>query len=781
LPAAYTALQVDDIDLLNTPLTIPLYLDALANPKILLAEDSAPCAYNAKTGKIKLPIALHWVYQDIWWIFKIARMIIKANEIWGCSYELVIEHNDVHGAYDPTKNIDCMINIWSLPECPGEKAPDKYISGYYKNNGGEIKLVPGNPPDIFAKDTTLAHELGHHFCLEHNQADKKNIMYADNRGNPLKSCNRDDKAKAPQALQDEAKNGLKGKKSHAIERGVGKAAKDPVADVTSGYIDIDSYYCFSWGGKLCSRLTVASFNYTINSELGFYIESDNNVNTGTPGQGIDYFVGFNPALNQTIFRRYDADWVSLSPSQITAKVTNNWKDADLPPIGAGLDFEFPITLLTRRSGKIMSVQAVANYGTLWDYAPDSSLTSFLVAAQYAYSDTLAGICNMNGVGPENMYTYLNDYKPNSFDTPIRVGTVGAPSTLNPLYARNSTELAILNPIYQNLLSVNPYDLAIDQPWIAQDWELGTWINPKTGEPCTKITYWLRKDVIWVAPVTGEPLHPFTAHDLAFSVWYKYAFSDSRQWSSLIDLHHTKIIGDYCIEIFFNTSNTRALYWSGYQLPHLCKERVQDLLCAQEAESWSQHEMDERTLLHSVTQVDLVLLDGIPLTEGVDFIIRADDNTHSHNVFVPLRDLTGWINIVYWYPDIPASGFYLAGLPWTQTMYSIGPYYPVDIIPEMGGWAVLACNPYFFLETPPLGEVDWAWKWTGAISPRNGYYKIDIYDVVKVCGAYGSTGTVIPSQNWFPGADLATPCGKIDIFDVVTVTGKYGTQFGAPPP
>jgi len=67
-------------------------------------------------------------------------------------------------------------------------------------------------------------------------------------------------------------------------------------------------------------------------------------------------------------------------------------------------------------------------------------------------------------------------------------------------------------------------------------------------------------------------------------------------------------------------------------------------------------------------------------------------------------------------------------------------------------------------------------------PKNdGYYAINIYDVVLVAGAYGSQGTAIPSPNWFAGADLAKPMGLINIYDVVTVTGKYGMKWGSPPP
>ena len=48
--------------------------------------------------------------------------------------------------------------------------------------------------------------------------------------------------------------------------------------------------------------------------------------------------------------------------------------------------------------------------------------------------------------------------------------------------------------------------------------------------------------------------------------------------------------------------------------------------------------------------------------------------------------------------------------------------------------------------------------------------VDIYDVVIISGAYGST----PSDgNWNPNCDLTEDYGKIDIYDVVLLAGNYG--------
>lgn len=49
-------------------------------------------------------------------------------------------------------------------------------------------------------------------------------------------------------------------------------------------------------------------------------------------------------------------------------------------------------------------------------------------------------------------------------------------------------------------------------------------------------------------------------------------------------------------------------------------------------------------------------------------------------------------------------------------------------------------------------------------------KVNIYDLVLAAQAYGS---VPGDPNWNEDADLAEPYGKINIFDVVTICGYYG--------
>ncbi len=218
-----------------------------------------------------------------------------------------------------------------------------------------------------------------------------------------------------------------------------------------------------------------------------------------------------------------------------------------------------------------------------------------------------------------------------------------------------------------------------------------------------------------------------------------------------------------------------------------KEVLVPLLCGTITEEWDQSGTDPYMLTNNVVQVVECTLDGTtptPLVEGVDYRIEAGYDIGKHIRFQPLRDLTGHIKITYWYPDKPATGFYLAGLPWQQTMYSLGTHYPVSMTtdpPGIGDAIYLRKNPAFFLETPPLGEVDWAWEWIGTTKPRSGQYALRIFDVVKATAAYCTRGDGEYNPRWFPGADLdSSDLCHIGIYDVVLIVGKFGRTFGKPP-
>jgi len=52
-------------------------------------------------------------------------------------------------------------------------------------------------------------------------------------------------------------------------------------------------------------------------------------------------------------------------------------------------------------------------------------------------------------------------------------------------------------------------------------------------------------------------------------------------------------------------------------------------------------------------------------------------------------------------------------------------------------------------------------------------KVDIYDVVLACNAYGST---LSDPHWNPHCDITEPYGAIDIYDVVMICSSYGEEY-----
>jgi ABC-type transport system substrate-binding protein len=417
---------------------------------------------------------------------------------------------------------------------------------------------------------------------------------------------------------------------------------------------------------------------------------------------------------------------------------------------------------------------------LWSY------TSYV-----GWRKTLLGVINMNNVGIENYYTLLNAFS--ALDGPIRMGTVNAPKSANPLYAMWYFDYAVMDRVFNRLLNVNPYDLTVDTPGAAQDWEVGTWVdpNPGPGEPSTKstVTYYLRDDVGFANATNGAPMGNLTAYDLEFSCWYTYAFDDAWNWASYMDVHHSEVIDARTIKYYFD--DDRYWYYTAPQYPILCRDELLNPLCGTSSVSFASDGTNcsagTQFKLPTSEQIIQVTSDDLP----VDYVIFAGYEDYEHNWIWLQGDLpAGTYTINYYTPDVDPHGYYLANLPWQETWYSFGPFYLMEIVPGVGGHANLKTNLYYWLETPPLGETDWRWWWdTPGRVPGwevpgrdSGYYEINIYDVVKAAASYCHRGDGTYDPDYFPGADLdASDLGHVGIYDIVTIAGKYGLKWGQPPP
>jgi ABC-type transport system substrate-binding protein len=412
---------------------------------------------------------------------------------------------------------------------------------------------------------------------------------------------------------------------------------------------------------------------------------------------------------------------------------------------------------------------------------------------YAWRSWLLGVVNEMGYGPINDYTFLNAYKATGApeQNTIIVGML-APSSLNILFAKSSNDYTILDRIWPKGQTVNPYDIGRDQPWIVQDWTPTTWVDPDDGLTKTACIYWLRKDVKWVEPVTGNYIRNFTAHDVEFSNMFLYAFPDSAHWINAKDVDHIEIVDNYTYVVYFSSES----YWFQYaaNYPYLPKYEWGALFCTNTTytELGAHYSAGDSLYLTGslVAQVKNITVDGALFT---DYWVRFNwgwVSACSANRIYFLSDVSGDLVVNYWNITGDPHGYYPGesmGYDWTDTFFSIGTH--------VGDGGLLKRNDFFFLETPPLGEVDWYWWWgprdtTRPLGgPRTGFFVVDIYDVTFATVSYGSTGYLEPTvfPPWFPGADLAptyTPevpyGGEIDIYDVSTILVSYGTEFGRTP-
>ena len=161
----------------------------------------------------------------------------------------------------------------------------------------------------------------------------------------------------------------------------------------------------------------------------------------------------------------------------------------------------------------------------------------------------------------------------------------------------------------------------------------------------------------------------------------------------------------------------------------------------------------------------VTFNNIPLTLGTDYNI-VKGHLYIYSALGPGTLETKYLAVGNF------GGYTPGNLPWETVFEGAGMYYATGFTPGTGGSLTLQRNPYYWMETPPLGEVDFARK-------PNGACKVDIFDLVLAAGAYGSQGTAVPSAKWFAGADVAPPAGKIDIFDMVTIASQYGQEYDFP--
>ena len=400
---------------------------------------------------------------------------------------------------------------------------------------------------------------------------------------------------------------------------------------------------------------------------------------------------------------YHSDyWFSYGSNYVTGMNSSNLPNYPL------LD-EYVRAVYFTPSIAAANISALAAGGLGWaDLCVNIPLWSY--TSYVGWRKTMCGVINQFGYGYDNAYQFWNAYQ--SAGGPIRMGTVNGPKALNPLYSTWYYDYATMDRIFNALLMVNPYDLTIDQAGAAQDWEVGTWIDPYPGpnEPSEKstVTYYLRSDCGIAEPGTGNYVRNLNTHDLEFSAWYTYCFPDAWNYPSYEDLHHSEIIDDYTIKYYFDD----ASYWfyTAPQYPILAKDELIDPLCNPSSASFTSDGSNCSTGTHfklTAENIVQVTSDDVP----VDYYIYGGYEDREHNWIMLEGDVgAGTYTINFYTDDLDPHGYYLAGLDWELTWYGFGPFYALGITEGVGGYATLNKNPYYWLEDPPLGETDWRWWW-----------------------------------------------------------------------
>lgn len=406
---------------------------------------------------------------------------------------------------------------------------------------------------------------------------------------------------------------------------------------------------------------------------------------------------------------------------------------------------------------------------------------------WAYRKPLISVVNMDTFGIDNDYTFLNVRKPGS-DTVV-MALVTPPVKLNPLYTSDRYGWQVLDRIYSRLMSFAPYDVYLDQPWVAQDWVFppGTWFDEEDNQNKTKLTWWFRKDSYF-----GNGVQ-FTAEDYLFSMWYTYAYDDAWQWKAAMDIHHIELVdlnndGWLEAEVYMNELNMWLLYSPTF--PLLPKD-----VWLQDVADWPL-----ATKVTETVSVDPdtgeVQLTGEPVyVESVDGLERftewnlflAPNAQAILKILVPSPPST--VTVTYWDAGI-ATGYTPGDLPFDQILIGNGLFNLIDLEPGAGGFALLERNPYR-TEEVPVGEIDWYWYWVPGEAegePWSGYYRVDDADLTIIYSAWDTRGDGVPDGSlpppeWFPGADISAfvdSYGVIDPSDVGALSPNYGVEFGHPP-
>ncbi len=379
------------------------------------------------------------------WENKFLDWLEEANRVWNCSFEFV-QVGEIDTVNDTSENRTAgAINIYGTN---ASSSPPGSAGLCFD----QTRIQVGS--DV--QNNTLAHELGHWFNArpdstsddgEHGDPtgsypgypgytgydtdgdgdcddnDTGNIMFP--------GVSRDaDASSDPQQQQRARENATEWlENQNAVVLGNAHNAADELNDADNVFFDITD--TSSWlkevDGEYILELTILTQQllfFELPYQLGFYLETDDNISTGSPTEdGTDYYIAFDPFVQSVYFWvNMNGEWMAMMhPSLIEYEIEYVDFDAPIPHMPIGVTFTISLNGLRHgNAGDNLSYIGVTTNGVnqqSWDSNPNvGSLHELL------YPDTIKPKVHISR--PQNAL-YFFDSKIFSFIAlyPIVIGKI----------------------------------------------------------------------------------------------------------------------------------------------------------------------------------------------------------------------------------------------------------------------------------------------------------------------------------------------------------------------
>jgi hypothetical protein len=148
---------------------------------------------------------------------------------------------------------------------------------------------------------------------------------------------------------------------------------------------------------------------------------------------------------------------------------------------------------------------------------------------------------------------------------IRLGTVSSPSQINPIFfdrAPSSRGYEVVDRMFTCPISMNPYEPTYlgkspqggDMPWMVYDWKY-----EQGSDGNAIVTLWFNHHIKWQDGV------PFTVDDFNYTICLNQAYDDSNGYGDFIHVRSFEKIDDWTCKLYFDFPSIYALYAVNYNI------------------------------------------------------------------------------------------------------------------------------------------------------------------------------------------------------------------------